>query len=58
MSVKTPSAWREFSFALHRIQQAIHPRLPLSAVLNQWNSVAMNLSESYRVRRPMLEFLS
>jgi hypothetical protein len=44
------SEWREFGFALHQIQNAIEPILPLAKVLNGWNSVAAALAENHRNR--------
>jgi hypothetical protein len=45
-----PSPWREFSFALHQIQQAIEPRLPLQQTLFSWNQIARALAENSRTR--------
>lgn len=44
------SEWREFGFALHQIQDAIEPRLPLTQVLNGWNRLATALAEPHRNR--------
>jgi len=44
------SEWREFAFALHQIQDAIEPELPLEKVLAQWNRLAAALAESHRER--------
>jgi len=44
------SEWREFGFALHQIQNAIEPSLPLRQVLNGWNRLAAALAESHRNR--------
>jgi len=44
------SEWREFSFALHQIQNVIEPRLPLTQVLNGWNRLATALAENHRNR--------
>jgi hypothetical protein len=44
------SEWREFGFALHQIQNAIEPRLPLTHVLTGWNRLAAGLAESHRNR--------
>ena len=35
-----PSPWREFSFALHQVQQAIEPLLVLQQTLSSWNQIA------------------
>jgi hypothetical protein len=42
--------WREFAFALHPIQTAIEPHLPLPQLLSQWNRLAAALTESHRHR--------
>ena len=44
------SEWREFAFALHQIQNAIEPSLPLNQVLNGWNRLATGLAENHRNR--------
>ena len=44
------SEWREFAFALHQIQDAIEPDLPLIQVLTEWNRLAAALAESHRKR--------
>jgi hypothetical protein len=44
------SEWREFAFALHQVQNAIEPSLPLTQVLNGWNRLATSLAESHRNR--------
>jgi len=42
--------WREISFALHLISQAVNPRLELSKCLGQWQQIAQNLAEPPRKR--------
>ncbi|MGA7765529.1 MAG: transposase [Candidatus Sulfotelmatobacter sp.] len=44
------SPWREFSFALHQIQQAIEPHLSLQQTLFSWNQIAQALAENSRNR--------
>jgi hypothetical protein len=44
------SEWREFGFALHQVQNAIEPSLPLAQVLSGWNRLAAGLAESHRNR--------
>jgi hypothetical protein len=44
------SDWREFAFALHQVQDAIEPDIPLTHVLTQWNRLAVDLAESPRNR--------
>jgi hypothetical protein len=44
------SEWREFAFALHQIQNAIEPHVPLHAVLSDWNRLAAALAENHRNR--------
>jgi hypothetical protein len=41
---------REFSFALHQIQQAIEPHLPLQQTLFSWNEIAQAFAEKSRNR--------
>jgi hypothetical protein len=41
---------REFSFALHQIQQAIEPHLSLQQTLYSWNQIAQALAEKSRNR--------
>jgi hypothetical protein len=49
-----PSAWREFSFALHQIQQALDPPLSLAKTMQHWNTLARDLAEPSRKRVPQL----
>jgi Transposase DDE domain len=49
---RPPSPWREFSFALHQIQQAIEPCLSLRQTLFSWNQIARALAEKSRKRLP------
>jgi hypothetical protein len=51
-SGKSPSRWREFSFALHQIQSAIEPHLSLRQTLLTWNEIARALAEPPRCRLP------
>jgi hypothetical protein len=44
------SAWRQFSFLLHAIQQAIEPVLPLRKILVDWNQLSAELNEAPRKR--------
>jgi hypothetical protein len=41
---------REFSFALHQIQQAIEAGLSLQQTLSSWNQIAQALAEKSRNR--------
>ena len=50
-----PSPTREFSFALHQIQQAIEPFLSLQQTLYSWNHIAQALAERSRKRIPQLK---
>jgi hypothetical protein len=45
---------REFSFALHQIQQAIEPHLFLQQTIYSWNQIAQGLAEKSRKRLPQL----
>src|SRR5215472_3126556 len=47
---RPPSPWREFSFALRNIQQAIEPDVSLGRVLLSWNEIARALAEESRRR--------
>ncbi len=38
------SAWREFSFILHTMQEAVEYHGGLQQVLNQWNRIARELA--------------
>lgn len=51
---KIKSNWREFSFALHQIQQAINPVISLQKVIQQWGDISSALAEGSRKRRPQL----
>jgi hypothetical protein len=50
--VQSPSHWREFSFALHQIPDAIEPHLDLRKTLSMWNEIAWALAEPPRSRLP------
>jgi hypothetical protein len=41
---------REFSFALHQVQQAIEPHLSFHQTLYSWNQIAQALAEKSRNR--------
>ena len=41
---------REFSFALHQVQQAIEPHLSFQQTLYSWNQIAQALAEKSRNR--------
>jgi hypothetical protein len=49
--------WRELSFALHLIRQAVNPHLDLSECISQWNDIAFFLSEPPRQRQKQLSGL-
>lgn len=51
---RTRSHWREFGFALHQLQQAIEPRLPLRNVIERWPDIEHALAERHRNRLPQL----
>jgi hypothetical protein len=56
LGLLTLGAWdhavhlREFSFALHQIQQAIEADLSLQQTLSSWNQIAQALAEKSRDR--------
>jgi hypothetical protein len=52
------SQWREFLFALHQIQRAIEPLLPLRETLERWREIECGLAESTRKRKLQDLFLS
>jgi hypothetical protein len=43
--------WRETSFALHLIIQAVNPRLDLNACIKNWKNIAKSLAENPRKRK-------
>jgi hypothetical protein len=51
---REPCRWREMSFALHLIRQAVNPVLHLSNCLAHWNSIAVDLAEPHRHRGSQL----
>jgi len=51
---KVKSEWREFSFALHQIQQAINPVISLKKVMANWGKISSSLAERSRKRKPQL----
>ncbi len=52
------SAWREFSFILHTMQEAVEYHGGLQQVLNQWNRIARELAEMPRKRQNQMDVLS
>jgi hypothetical protein len=54
---RTKSAWREFAFALHQIQQAVDPVISLRKVLNEWGEIGSALGERSRKRIPQIKNL-
>jgi hypothetical protein len=51
------SAWRVFSFALHAVQHAVEPAIPLQSVLHHWRQLEADLREGKRQRRPRVNTL-
>ncbi len=47
--------WRETSFALKLISQAINPRLGLQSSLENWYEIQKKLSENTRKRKKQIE---
>jgi hypothetical protein len=43
--------WRETSFALHLIKQAVNPILGLKKCIKNWRNIAKYLSENQRNRK-------
>lgn len=54
LSDREPCLWREMSFALHLISQAVNPLLRLSDCLGRWNHIAADLAEPHRQRNSQL----
>jgi hypothetical protein len=52
------SAWREFSFILHTIEEAIDYHGGLQQVLLHWQRIAQDLGEAPRKRPPQMNDLS
>jgi hypothetical protein len=52
--------WRELSMILHFIIQAVNPRIPLSNVIENWNSISFDLQDPLRRREKQINafFLS
>ena len=50
----TPSPWREFVFAFHRVTEALAPRIGMSNALSNGNHIAAALGEPNRRRVPQL----
>ena len=50
MPQRPPSPWREFSFDLRNIQQAIEPDVSLDRILLSWSEIAPALAEESRRR--------
>lgn len=49
--------WREMSFALHLLKQAVNPRLSLGQCLENWGNISRNLAEPPRKRKLQLNKL-
>jgi hypothetical protein len=50
--------WREISFAIHLIRQAVNPPLDVSECIAQWREIANNLAESPRKRNYQMQYLA
>jgi hypothetical protein len=50
-TLRPVSPWREFSFALHQLQHALHPTLPLADLITRWTDIADDLAERPRKRK-------
>jgi hypothetical protein len=44
------SLWRELSFAMHLVRQAVSPPLNLTECVENWREIAHDLAESPRER--------
>jgi hypothetical protein len=49
--------WRETSFALHLIKQAVNPRLDLNDCIKNWKTIAKSLAENPRQRKGSMNIL-
>ncbi len=47
--------WRETSFALHLIKQAVIPRLGIMECMANWGEIAKKLSEKSRNRQGFIQ---
>ena len=58
--MRNRSNWREFALALHQIEDAIQPHIPLAEVIANWHQISMDLRERARRRVQQIEniFLS
>lgn len=56
----TGNLWRENSFALHLLKQAVNPSLNIESCLQNWREIARTLAEPHRRRHNQLvrSFLS
>lgn len=45
------SLWRELSFALHLVRQAVNPPIAISECIGQWRYIANTLAEPPRRRK-------
>jgi hypothetical protein len=50
--------WRELSFALHLVRQAVNPSLKINECLNNWQEIAKELAEPPRKRRQQMRQLA
>lgn len=50
--------WRETSFALHLVKQAVNPKLGLKNCIQNWKSISKKLSENPRRRKAQVVNLS
>ena len=55
---RSPSPWRECSFALRNVQQVIEPDLSLNHVLASWNEIARAPAEETRWRLLQLQLVN
>ena len=45
------SLWRELSFALHLVRQAVNPPVGITKCIGQWDDIANDLAEPPRRRQ-------
>lgn len=56
-SNKKRSLWRETSFMLHLVSQAVNPRFGLGKCIQDWGLISSMLSDNSRKREMQMEIL-
>lgn len=50
--------WREMTFALFLLKQAVNPELKLEKCIRDWPEIAGSLAESPRQRKPQMVMMN